>query len=247
MTTLVLLHAFPLDSSMYDEIRSPLADACDLLTPDFPGFGSSPLPDDPPSLDVLARAVVDDLDRRGLGQVVIGGTSMGGYVTMACLRNHPQRFSGVVLIDTKAGADTDAAAAGRRAMADRLDRENTADALVEAVYPKLLGVTTVAEREAVAERVRTQVRGAPPRAAAWAQRAMAVRPDSFPTLLVTALPSLVVVGEEDQLSPPDDAEAMAAALAGAVLTRVPRAGHLTPLESPEAVVEAVTGFLQRLR
>ncbi len=246
MTTFVLLHAFPLDSSMYDELRDPLGGVCDLVTPDFPGFGGRPLPDAAPSLDVLADAVASELDERGLDRVVLGGTSMGGYTTMAFLRRYPQRVSAVVLIDTKATADTGQGAAGRRAMADLLERENSTNALLEGVYPKLVGPTTVAERAAVATRIRDLVEAAPPRSAAWAQRAMAVRPDSIGTLRGTEVPTLVVVGEEDQLSPPDDAEAMVKALPWGRLSVIPRAGHLSPLESPGEVAGVIGGFLRSL-
>jgi len=246
MTTLVLLHAFPLDSSMYDEVRGSLGAACDLVTPDLPGFGGRPLPDAQPSLDALADAVASDLDERGLDRVALGGTSMGGYTTMAFLRRYPHRVEAVVLIDTKATADADQAAAGRRAMADRLEREDSSDALLEAVYPKLVGVTTVSERPAVAARIRSLVEAAPPRSAAWAQRAMAARPDSTGTLSSTSVPALVVVGEEDQLSPPGDAETMVAALPFGVLSVVARAGHLSPLERPAEVATAIIGFLRTL-
>jgi pimeloyl-ACP methyl ester carboxylesterase len=247
MTTLVLLHAFPLDSSMYDAVRGPLGEVCDLLTPDFPGFGGGPLPEGEPSLDRYADAVAAELDARGLGRVVLGGTSMGGYTAMAFLRAHPDRVSGLVLLDTKASADPAEAAAGRRAMADRLEREGSADALVEAVYPKLLGTTTTDQRPEVAERVRTAVAEASPWSAAWAQRAMAARPDSFDTLRAVAVPTLVVVGAEDVLSPPTDAAAMVAAIPEASLAMVPEAGHLTPVEAPDVVVDVVSAFLGRLR
>jgi pimeloyl-ACP methyl ester carboxylesterase len=246
MTTVVLLHAFPLDSAMYDAVREPLGRVCDLVTPDFPGFDGGPLPPGEPSLDALADAVVAQLDVMGLDRVVLGGTSMGGYVTMAFLRRHPERVSGVVLIDTKASADDEAAQAGRRAMAEALESDRTTQPLVDVVFPKLLGTTTFGRRPAVVESVRSAVEGARPEAAAWAQRAMAARPDSFDTLRATAVPALVVVGEEDVLAPPADAAAMVAALPGAAVTIIPSAGHLTPLEDPTSVVDALAAFVARL-
>ena len=246
MTTLVLLHAFPLDSSMYDDVRDPLAAVCDVVTPDFPGFGGAPLPDGEPSLDRYADAIAAVLDARGLDTVVLGGTSMGGYTAMAFLRRHPARVSGLVLIDTKASADAPEAAAGRRAMADRLERDGTPDALVEALFPKLLGTTTFGIRPDVVDHVRAGVRAASPASAAWAQRAMAARPDSLDTLRTVTVPTLVVVGAEDVLAPPTDAAAMMAAVPQASLALVPDAGHLTPLEAPEIVVDAVSAFLGRL-
>jgi pimeloyl-ACP methyl ester carboxylesterase len=246
MTTLVLLHAFPLDSAMYDAVREPLGEVCDLVTPDFPGFGGGPLPDGEPSLDALADAVVTRLDALGLDRVVLGGTSMGGYATMALLRRNPERVSGVVLIDTKASADDVAQQAGRLAMAETLASQRATDPLLDLVFPKLLGTTTFDGRPAVVSSVRAAVGNASPEAAAWAQRAMAARPDSFGTLRATAVPALVVVGDEDVLAPPSEAAAMVAALPEATLTIVPSAGHLTPLEDPASVVDAVEAFLARL-
>lgn len=246
MTTVVLLHAFPLDSSMYDAVRGPLGEVCDLHTPDFPGFGGGPLPDGAPSLDRFADAVVAEMDARGLGQVVLGGTSMGGYVTMALLRSHPERVSGLVLLDTKSSADAPDAAAGRRAMADRLENQAAADVLLEAVYPKLLGVTTFEQRPGVVERVRSMVAEASPASAAWAQRAMADRPDSLDTLRAVGVPTLVVVGEEDVLAPPSEAAAMVAAVTESSLSVIAGSGHLTPLEAPDDVATAISGFLAGL-
>src|SRR5690242_17063908 len=108
-TTLVLVHAFPVWSALYDDVRDQLAATYDLLTPDLRGWGGDAPPDDEPSLDVYADDVAALLDSHGVERAVIGGTSMGGYVAMAFARRHDARLSGLVLVDTKAAADTDAA------------------------------------------------------------------------------------------------------------------------------------------
>lgn len=244
MIPLVLLHAFPLDATMYAEV----ADTFDgpLLTPNLSGFGEVPLPAGEPSLDVYADHVVRELEAAGLDRVVLGGTSMGGYTVMAFCRRHPERVAGLALIDTKATADPADAAVGRRSMAQRMVDGATTDPLLENVLPKLLGVTTVSTRPAVAERVRGWVRDADPAAAAWAQRAMAARPDSLDTLRGMHVPTLVVVGEEDVLSPPADAGVMAAALSDCELVLIPKVGHLTPVEAPAEVTAALQGLMRRV-
>lgn len=244
MTTLVLLPAFPLDASMYAEVAAEFDG--DLLTLDLPGFGGVPLLDDEPSMDAFADHVARQLDADGLDRVVIGGTSMGGYVAMAFCRRHTDRVAGVALIDTKATADPEVAVDGRRAMATAMVEGNTTQPLLDNVFPKLLGATTTRDRPDVVQRVRDWVTRADPRAAAYAQRAMAVRPDSVETLAALTVPSLVVVGEEDVLSPPTDAAVMASALHGAVVVEIPRVGHLTPVESPHYVAEALTELVQRV-
>lgn len=244
MIPLVLLHAFPLDATMYAEVASSFDGP--LLTPDLAGFGREPLATDEPSLDVYADHVAHALDAASHDRVVLGGTSMGGYTAMAFCRRYPERVAGLALIDTKATADTAEAAAGRRAMAQAMVDGATTDPLVENVLPKLLGSTTVSTRPDVTERVRGWVQDADPPAAAWAQRAMASRPDSLDTLRGMHVPTLVVVGEEDVLSPPADAGVMAAALSDCELVLIPKAGHLTPVEAPAEVAAALQGLMQRV-
>jgi pimeloyl-ACP methyl ester carboxylesterase len=245
-TPLVLLHAFPLSSAMWLSQREGLADVCRVITPDLRGFGCTPLGNDAPSLDRSAEDVVAMLDTLSLDRVVLGGLSMGGYVAMACLRLAPQRFSALVLADTKASADAAAAVENRERMAALLDADSEATVLVDEVLPKLIGATTAERRPLVQGRVKALVQGAPAAAASWAQRAMAARPDSFETLRATSAPALVVMGDEDALSKPEDGEAMAEALPNARLVVIPGAGHLTPVEAPEEFNSAVREFLQGL-
>ena len=244
MTPLVLLHAFPLNAAMYAQVTDDFHGQ--LLTPNLPGFGGTGVPDEEPSIDVYVDHVARELDAAGLDRVVIGGTSMGGYTAMAFCRRLRWRVAGLALIDTKASADAEPAAAGRRAMAQVMRDQATTVPLLEDVYPKLLGVTTHAQRPELAASVRASVSAAPPAAAAWAQLAMAVRPDSVPTLAVINVPALVVVGAEDVLSPPSDAEAMAAVLSDGELVVIANAGHLTPLEAPAEVASALRRLMRRV-
>ncbi len=244
MTTLVLLHAFPLDASMYSEVAAGFDG--ELLTPNLPGFGETLVALEEPSLDVYADHVAAELDTAGIERVVIGGTSMGGYTAMAFCRRYPRRVAGLALIDTKASADAESASAGRRAMAQAMREAGTTMPLIENVYPKLLGVTTFTQRSGLANSVRASVSSAPPAAAAWAQLAMAARPDSLPTLAAMNVPALVVVGEEDVLSPPSDAEAMMDVLPDGELVVIVDAGHLTPLEAPDQVASALQDLMRRV-
>ncbi|MBG0821233.1 alpha/beta fold hydrolase [Planomonospora sp. ID91781] len=239
----VLLHAFPMSSTMWLAQREGLAATCKVITPDLRGFGGSPLGDDEPSVDVMADDVVRLLDEEGIDRAVVGGQSMGGYVTMALCRRHPDRLLGAVLADTKATADSEAARAGRERIAAAVLERGTS-VLVDEVLPGLVGSTTRQRRAMVFGRVRGLVQSAPPAAVAWAQRAMAARPDSFGTLRGLKVPALVIVGEEDGLSPPSDAEAMAEAVPDGRLTVIEKAGHLSAVEQPEAFNRAVAAFLR---
>jgi pimeloyl-ACP methyl ester carboxylesterase len=242
----VLLHAFPLSSAMWLEQRNGLGDAFRIITPDVRGFGGSQLGYDDPSLDHMADDVAALLDTVGVDRVVLGGLSMGGYVAMAFLRRHGDRVAGLLLADTKASADADGARANRHRIADALDESGTTQVLLDDVLPALMGETTVVERPMIQGRVRALVEDAPPAAAAWAQRAMAARPDSFDTLRTVTAPALVVAGEQDALSSVDDAHAMVDALPDARLVVVPRSGHLTAVEAPEAFNLAARDFLAAL-
>lgn len=242
---LVLLHAFPVDARMWDHVRGPLSERVRLVTPDQRGLGRSPLPDTDrePTLDDAARDVIAMLDRLELDQVVLGGCSMGGYVAMAALRAAPERVAGLVLIGTKASADTEEARANRLAMADRVEKEGVDAWLSDALLPALVGKTTHDERPGVVKALRKLIESQPASGVAWCQRAMAGRPDSIGTLRAADVPALVVVGEEDSLIPRAEADQMAEALPQVKLVTIPGAGHLSPLEDPAAVSRAILGWL----
>jgi pimeloyl-ACP methyl ester carboxylesterase len=243
---LVLLHAFPMDSRMWSGVRAPLASHFRVITPDQRGLGRSPLPETPrePSLDDAALDVVALLDRLELDRVVLGGCSMGGYLAMAILRRAPERIGGLVLIDTKATADTPEAAQIRLDVAARAETEGVAGWLADGNLPNLLSEHTRTERPEIVERVRELIETQPPAGVAWAARAMRARPDSTDVLRGADVPALVIVGEQDAITPVDAAKAMVDALPRATLVVLPGAGHLTPLEDPDGVVDAILAWHQ---
>lgn len=254
---LVLLHAFPLNSGLWDDVRSLLDHpASEVLVPDFRGFGQTPLTDaesemvPSPSLEVLSRDVFQAMDAAGFERATIAGVSLGGYVAMAMLRMAPERVGGLVLIDTKAGADAEPARANRIRIATEMEQGGDVGVLARAMLPGLLGESTHADQPAVVERVRAMIESADPAAIAWVQRAMADRPDSHQVLASYVGPVAIVWGEEDALTGWADQEAMLAAMADrgdgrfaapgsargpATFNRVARSGHLTPVEAPAEV------------
>jgi len=242
----VLLHAFPLERSGWEPVADRLAAAgVATVRPDLPGLGESPLPDaGPPDLAVSADAVAGLLDRSGIDRAVVAGVSMGGYVALSLARRHADRLAGIALIDTKAEADAEPARANRERVAIAVTGpEGTA--VLAPMLDGLLGATSRAGRPELVRRVAEGLRSARPHGVAWSQRAMAARPDATAELPGIAVPVAVVVGEEDGLTPPAVARAMAAALPDAVLTVLPRTGHLSPLEAPDAVTAALLALLLR--
>lgn len=246
----VLLHAFPLSAQMWQAQRDGLAEAAGvdvhLVTPDLVGFGRMPPTQEPPDLGWMAETVMHMLDQRGLSKVVLGGLSMGGYVAMEILRRRPSVASALVLADTKASADPPPARENRERIAALLEEQRSVDVLVREVLPRLLADDTRRRYPKVADQVRELVEQSDPDAAAWAQRAMAQRPDSTKTLQSANVPALVVVGSQDQLSPVSDAEGMCNLLPQGRLEVIDGVGHLSAVEAPEQFNRVVGDFLRRL-
>jgi len=200
------------------------------------------LPEIAPGDDLAAL-----LDALGVRDAILCGLSMGGYVIFEFLRRWPGRVRGIALVDTRAEADT---VDGRRARdaAAALARENGASAVADAMLPKIFSPGTLTGAPETVERVRTLMAATPVSGIIGALAAMRDRPDStslLPTL--SRLPALVVVGEDDQLTPPDAARRMAEAVRGARLVVVPRAGHLAPVESPGDVTRVLKEFAEGIR
>ena len=242
----VLLHAFPLDHRMWSaQVADLTADGWSVEAWDLPGFGGTSVPSAQPDLATVARGIADRVRERGLDPVVVAGVSLGGYVAMALLREAPDVLAGLMLCDTKAGADMPEACAQRLAMAQALeeDPDSWPAQIVDTLLPRLVGATTVASRPVVANRIRQWCTEASTGTLAWYQRAMAARPDSLDDLRAARLPTLVLWGEEDVLSPEADQRAMLACLPTALAAVIPQAGHLAVVEQPQAARVAMSAFL----
>lgn len=246
----VLLHAFPLDHRMWDGQFPELVDAgWRVLAPDLPGFGASELPDAAPSLTVVIDTLIASLLDRGIDRCVVVGLSLGGYLAMEWLRRRPEMLAGVVLCDTKATADSDTARQARLVMADEMDRDplHTSQILRERLLPVLVGETTMRQRPDVVSAVGEWIDRAPAATVSWIQRSMAARPDSLSTLREAMLPTLIVWGQEDAMSPESEQSTMLEALTDGGIVVIPAVGHLSALEDPEAVTRAIGDFLASVR
>jgi pimeloyl-ACP methyl ester carboxylesterase len=242
----LFLHAFPLGLAMWEEQALALHPTHRVVRFDARGFGGTPPGDGLLSMERIADDAVALLDHLGLSRAVVVGLSMGGYAALAMVRRHPDRLSGLVLADTKAGADTDEGRRNRALLAERVLKEGSG-AAAEAMVAKLLGATTQRERPAVVERVRSIILANPPRGLANALQGLAARADSGPTLREVRVPTLVACGEEDELTPMAEAETLHHGIAGSRLAAIPRAGHLANLENPAAFNQALQGFLAEVR
>jgi pimeloyl-ACP methyl ester carboxylesterase len=245
---IVLLHAYPCDLHLFDAQAAALAAAGHrVLRPDLPGFGRTPLDTAAaPDLSLMAHAVLSAIDAAGVPSFALGGLSMGGYVAMELLRRVPQRITALALLDTKATADGEAARQVREVTATRILAAGSLAPLADGMLEGLLGATTRAAAPQVVAQVRAWIDAADPASCAWAQRAMAGRPDSLPDLAAFPGPALVLAGEEDVLAPAAEQAAMAAALTQAATVMVPGAGHLAAVEAPQAVTDALLALLARV-
>lgn len=243
---LVLLHGFPLDHRMWQDAAAAVPGARAVLAADLPGAGAADGPElpDPPSVEAAADALARDLDEAGIRRAVVGGLSMGGYVALALLERHPELVAGLALVDTKSTADAPEARANRLRIADEAEREGSV-APVRPMSTTLVGETTRSSRPDLPERIAGWIEEQQPASVAWAQRAMAARPDRTAVLAAWTGPVAVVVGDEDTLTPVEAARHMADAAAQAQLVVVPRAGHMSALEQPDAVGLALGELCQR--
>jgi pimeloyl-ACP methyl ester carboxylesterase len=242
----LFLHAFPLGLFMWEAQVRALQGSHTVVRFDARGFGGSPVDDGLLTMERIADDGVGLLDHLGIARAVVAGCSMGGYAAFALFRRHPDRVRALVLQDTRAGADADEGRRNRALLAEKTLREG-AVAARDAFLPKLLGRTSHAERPELVARVEKAILGASPRAIANALHGLGARADSTPTLREVGVPTLVVCGEEDAITPVAESKAMAAAIAGSRLAVIPRAGHVANLEEPETFNRVLLEFLTVLR
>jgi pimeloyl-ACP methyl ester carboxylesterase len=242
----VLLHGSPLSREMWAPQVSALRDAYRVITPDLRGFGDSPGFTQTPSMDRMADDVAELLDALQIRErIVLGGLSMGGYVAFAFARRHGNRLRGLILADTKAEAD-DAEGKANRDRLIAFTAQHTGRDVLEQMLPKLVCPETLTQRPEVVALVRQIGERQTPAGIIQALQAMRDRPDSVASLAAIGVPTLVLVGEKDTLTPPSLAETMAARIRGAKLVRIADAGHLANLENPTQFNVVVRSFLQSL-
>ncbi|PWB68346.1 MAG: alpha/beta hydrolase [Holophagae bacterium] len=241
-TPVLLLHGFPISSAAFSPIRAFIEEVGRLVTVDLRGFGASDAPPGPYDMDSLADDVVRIADHLGLERFVLGGHSMGGYVAFRVAANHRHRLSGLILIDTRAAADTAEGVERRRAAVATIAGGGR-DAFLGAFLPLLVSPATQDRQPEVMELLRAIAAGIPNHVLTGCLEGMMTRPDSRGLLAGLDLPALVVHGADDAVMPLDEARALALALPRGQLVEVPDAGHTPTLEQPQLVGEAIARLL----
>jgi 3-oxoadipate enol-lactonase len=239
--TVVFLHSFPLDRTMWAVQMSAVVRAGYRgIAMDLPGFGESTLIAAAPSMDAYAHAVVSTLDALNVSRAVFVGLSMGGYVALALAAIFPERVRALVLADTRATADATLVRVGRmHSLA--LVRDHGSVSLVERMLPGLLAAGT---SESVRTYVRTLGVSQSSEALTFALLAMRDRPDRTTVLNEIRVAVMFVVGSDDVITQPAEMYAMAAGVSGARFERIEGAGHLANLEQPERFNHILLDFLR---
>jgi 3-oxoadipate enol-lactonase len=238
----VLLHAFPLHSGMWAPQLQALGTRFRVIAPDYRGLGLSRPAPQATTMGLVAADVLSLLGQLGIRRAAVAGLSMGGYVALELYRRAPDLFRGLVLCDTKATHDTVEAKSGRETYAQNALAKGLGW-VADDFGPKLLRPSA---DPAVLARVKALIQEGTPEGVAAAQRGMATRPDSVPTLARITCPTAVIFGEEDQITPFGEALRMGNTVKGARIVRVPGAGHLPNLENPGAYDAALMAFCAAL-
>jgi pimeloyl-ACP methyl ester carboxylesterase len=239
---LVFIHGVPLSRGAWDKQVDAFRAHHRVIAPDLRGLGQTEAQPGTNTMDRFASDVHALLQELGTGPVVLAGHSMGGYVALAFARNYPQSLRGLVLVGTKAGADTPEGAAGRRTTAEKVKLEGI-DGVVNAMAPKMLAASNQDAKMAAA--VRGLMDPSKPEGVIGALLGMAERPDSTPKLAQIKVPTLVVTGADDTVIPPAESDLLAKNIPGAQLRVIPSAGHLVAFERPKEFNAALEEWLHR--
>ncbi len=244
-TPVLFIHGYPLSKAMWEPQVKALSANFRVITLDLRGHGESDAPMWLYSMDLFADDILALLDHLSIDQVVLAGFSMGGYIAFAFYRRYQNRVKALILADTRPQADSPEGKLNRFKSAQTAYKEG-AGPIAEAMIPKLLTPQTVQRRTEIVQAVRKMITGTPVPGIVGDLMAMAERPDSVTLLSEIRCPTLIIVGEQDGLTPPADAKLMAEKIKNAKLEIIPGAGHLSNLEQPDSFNKAVQKFLASL-
>lgn len=244
---IVLLHAFPLDSGMFDRLVPLLSVSMRVVTVDLPGLGRSAVPAGEPSMGAVAAAVVAVLDDIGVERATVFGFATGGYVALQLAADAPQRVSGLVLGSTTPHRIEPDVPQERLAVADEIERTGSTQAVAGSA-DEGLGATAHREQPELVDRLRRTIADADPAGVAWMARAIAGRADTADVLAAHAGPVMLLFGSEDEATPPTRGEHMLGLRgeADTMLYVLAATGHLTALESPQDVAGVLSELLSRV-
>lgn len=240
--TIVFVHGFPLDHSMWLG-QLPLGDRASLVMPDLPGFGDS----DPTTEELTMKSMADDvaelLKQIGISKVIFCGLSMGGYIGWEFVKNHNEMLAGLICSNSRATADDELTARARRVAASQVMKTG-AEPVADVMRGKLFSESTIAEQPAVVDSIADVIRNTAPETIAAAQIAMSQRSDFSSSLVEFDVPTLVIAGSDDSITPASEMQLMAMEIAGATFVEISEVGHMAPVEQPIVFNRAVVHWLK---
>lgn len=240
---IMFVHGFPLDHSMWRSQIDEFSKTHTVIAPDLRGFGQSEDSAGAVSMEQFADDIAALLDQLGIEEpVTLCGLSMGGYIAWQFWKRHRNRLGKLILCDTRAIADSEEAHQTRLKAAERVLNEGQ-QFLAESMIPKMFAPITQERDPAKVDEVRRTMMRNSPMGIAAAQKGLAARPDVTSWLPEIDVPALLIVGEKDEISPPEEMQEIANALPQAKFAVIPDAGHLAPVEQPQAVNDIIRQFL----
>jgi pimeloyl-ACP methyl ester carboxylesterase len=243
-TPLLFIHGFPLDRTLWGPQVAELQKTYRVIAPDLRGFGQSSETDGQAvTMETHAEDMRALLDSLNIKQAIVCGLSMGGYIALAFVAQYADRVKGLILSNTKAGADTEAGRQGRLDTSTKVEQTGSTDVVVDGMAPKMLGSQAKSETATFVRNMMSRQRST---AVTSALRGMAARPDRTSLLASIKAPTLIITGSADIVLPPSESEAMHAAIAHSTLVNIPDAGHLANLDKSEAYNEALQAFVNEL-
>lgn len=248
---ILFVHGFPLSHDMWRRQIDAFGQNCRVIAPDLRGFGESNITAGAATVTLTMDAFAADLHGLLHGvfvdqPVVFCGLSMGGYVAWQFFRKYRAQLRALILCDTRAAGDTPEAAAGRLKLAEKVLTHGP-HAVLDAMLSRLFSPKTAERRPELLSDVRAMILRNSPAGIAAALRGMAERPDCTEMLAHIDVPTLLICGQDDQITPVAEMRGVAQAIRGAQFVEIPDAGHMSPLENPDAVNAAISRFLDTLK
>jgi 3-oxoadipate enol-lactonase len=242
--SLLLVHGFPLDHSMWRHQLNSLSQHFRLIVPDLAGFGRSVRYTEIESTQTFAEDLIELLDYLDLARVHFCGLSMGGYIGWQFWKHHSDRLDRLIACNTRAAADSETVARGRRVTAQTVRNEGV-QKLADEMVKKLFAPANQTQKSGEVSQIHNVILETNPETIVQSLLAMAARPDATPWLEQIEHPVLFVAGTEDQITPADEMKENAERVKSSQFALLPDSGHLSPLENPDAFNEAILSFLNK--
>jgi 3-oxoadipate enol-lactonase len=242
-TPIVFVHGFPFSLETWEPQMRALPNHFRAIAYDVRGHGQSDVGDGQYSIEFFVDDLIALLDHLVIKRTIICGLSMGGYIALRAVERHPERFHGLILCDTKSEPDSDESRV-KRAATLKLVKTNGVDEFAEGFVKGEFAETTFRDNPGIVEKVRSIIKGSSPIGIGGTLLALACRTDTTPVLSKLAVPTLILCGEHDVLTPPKDAEFMHSRVKDSILHLIPKAAHLSNMENTSVFNEKLLLFLK---